>query len=101
MKGSYVWLVVSVGAHNFHVECRSLGGLPYMHIYIYTYVYICFFKHTHDLGSKLLAEDVVSSSRDYLQSEPNLEAPEPAFPRSTIPKTLLVLDPYLRPTPTG
>ena len=32
MKCSCVWLVVSVGAHNFHVECGSLGGY---HIYIY------------------------------------------------------------------
>ena len=36
MKGSCVWLVVIVGADNFHVECGSLGGY-HIHIYIYPY----------------------------------------------------------------
>ena len=40
MKCSCVWLVVTVGAHNFHVECGSLGGTGVPYIYIYRYV-IC------------------------------------------------------------
>ena len=40
MKCSCVWLVVSVGAHNFHVECGSLGGGGIIYIYIYVYIYI-------------------------------------------------------------
>ena len=32
VKCSCVWLVVSVGAHNFHIECGSLGGVPYIYL---------------------------------------------------------------------
>ena len=36
MKCSCVWIVVRVGAHNFHIECGSLGGgLPCIYVYIY------------------------------------------------------------------
>ena len=34
MKCSCVWLVVSVGAHSFHIESGSWRGVPYIYIYI-------------------------------------------------------------------
>ena len=41
MNCSCVWLVVGVAAHNFHVECGSLGAGGGYHIYICIYIYTC------------------------------------------------------------
>ena len=41
VKCGCIWLVVSVGAHNFHIECGSWGGT------IYTYLYTCIHMYRH------------------------------------------------------
>ena len=47
MKGSCVWLVVRVGARNFHIECGPLGGRGVPYVYIYIDVYPCAYIHMY------------------------------------------------------